>query len=101
MTRCADISVRLINPKFMFAACALVKKLVVTPSTLVHVRKRAAVPTMAAISHVLCIWKRLLTLCCPANTKHLYDICAMLVQRRRRWADVVQMLFKCFVFARC
>ena len=23
----------------------------------------------------------------------------MLVQRRRRWADVVQMLYKCFVFA--
>ena len=23
----------------------------------------------------------------------------MLDQRRRRWADVVQMLFKCFVFA--
>ena len=25
------------------------------------------------------------------NTKHLYDICTMLHQRRRRWADVVQM----------
>ena len=35
----------------------------------------------------------------PANTKHLYDICIMLVQRRRRWGDVVQMLHKCFVFA--
>ena len=23
----------------------------------------------------------------------------MLEQRRRRWADVVQMLYKCFVFA--
>ena len=23
----------------------------------------------------------------------------MLDQRRRRWADVVQMLYKCFVFA--
>ena len=23
----------------------------------------------------------------------------MLAQRRRRWADVVQMLYKCFVFA--
>ena len=22
----------------------------------------------------------------------------MLVQRRRRWADIVQMLYKCFVF---
>ena len=25
----------------------------------------------------------------------------MLVQRRRRWADVVQMSYKCFVFAGC
>ena len=36
---------------------------------------------------------------CKANTKHLFDICAMLDQRRRRWADVAQMLHKCFVFA--
>ena len=35
----------------------------------------------------------------PLTTKHLYNICAMLDQRRRRWADVVQMLYKCFVFA--
>ena len=35
----------------------------------------------------------------PANTKHLYNICTMLGQRRRRWTDVVQMLYKCFVFA--
>ena len=34
----------------------------------------------------------------PANTKHLYNICTMLDQRRRRWADAVQMLYKCFVF---
>ena len=34
----------------------------------------------------------------PANTKHLYDICTMLDQRRKRWADVVQMLYK-LVFA--
>ena len=34
----------------------------------------------------------------PANIKHLYIICTMLDQRRRRWADVVQnfMLYKCF-----
>ena len=25
-----------------------------------------------------------------ANTKHLYNICTMLDQRRRHWADVVQ-----------
>ena len=34
-----------------------------------------------------------------ANTNHLYDICTMLDQRRRRWADVVEMLYDCFVFA--
>ena len=35
----------------------------------------------------------------PANTKHLYNFRTMLDQRRRCWADVVQMLYKCFVFA--
>ena len=34
----------------------------------------------------------------PMNTKHLYNIYTMLRQRRSRWADVVIMLFKCFVF---
>ena len=33
------------------------------------------------------------------NTKHLYNICTLWDQHRRRWADVVQMLCKCFVFA--
>ena len=53
---------------------------------------------------------RLVVFCCglirpmwgsvnPVNTKHLYNICTTLDQRRRRWADVVQMLYKCFVFA--
>ena len=35
----------------------------------------------------------------PANTKHLYNIFTMLAQRRRRWANVVEMLYKCCVFA--
>ena len=35
----------------------------------------------------------------PVSTKHLYSICTMLGQRRRRCADVVQMLFRCFVSA--
>ena len=35
----------------------------------------------------------------PVNTKYLYNICTMLGQSRRRWADIVQMLYKCFVFA--
>ena len=34
-----------------------------------------------------------------ANTKHLYNICTTSAQRLRRWADVVQLLYKCFVFA--
>ena len=33
------------------------------------------------------------------NTKHLYNICKMLVQRRRHCAGVVQMLYTYFVFA--
>ena len=33
------------------------------------------------------------------NTKHLYNICTMLDQRWRRWANVVQMLYKCYVLA--
>ena len=37
--------------------------------------------------------------CNPANTTHLCNICTMLGQRHRCWADIVQMLFKCFVFA--
>ena len=35
----------------------------------------------------------------PVNTKHLHNNFTMVAQRRRRWADVVQMLFKYFVFA--
>ena len=35
----------------------------------------------------------------PAKTKYSYNICTMLGERRMRWADVVQMLYKCFVFA--
>ena len=35
----------------------------------------------------------------PANTKHLYNICTTSAQRFRRWSNIVQMLFKCFVFA--
>ena len=34
------------------------------------------------------------------STKHLYTICTMLDQRRRRCADVVQMLFKMFCVCR-
>ena len=30
----------------------------------------------------------------PVNTKHWYNICTMLDQRRRRWSNIVQMLYK-------
>ena len=33
----------------------------------------------------------------PVNTKHLNNICTMLDQRLRRWSNIVQMLYKCFV----
>ena len=33
-----------------------------------------------------------------ANTKHKYNICTTSAQRLRRWADVVQMSYKCFMF---
>ena len=33
------------------------------------------------------------------NTKLVYNICTMLDERRKRWAAVVQMLYKGFVFA--
>ena len=35
----------------------------------------------------------------PANTKHLYNISSTSAQRFRRWSNIVQMLYKCFVFA--
>ena len=44
------------------------------------------------------IWYDVHKLDIPVNSKHVYNICAIL-NRRRRWADVVQMLCKCFVFA--
>ena len=31
--------------------------------------------------------------------KHLYNICTMLDQLLRHWDDIVQMLYKCFMFA--
>ena len=34
----------------------------------------------------------------PANTNYLYNICTMLDQRLRRCSNIVQMLYKCFVF---
>ena len=37
--------------------------------------------------------------CLPTKQKkHLYNICTMLEQRRRRLADVVQMLYNLYVF---
>ena len=44
-------------------------------------------------------WSQCKTSHVPTHTKHLHNICTILDQRRRRWADVVQKLYKCFVFA--
>ena len=35
----------------------------------------------------------------PSNTQHMYNICKLLDQLQERWADVVQISYKCFVFA--
>ena len=35
----------------------------------------------------------------PANTKHLHNICTTSAQRLRRWPNIVQVLYKGFVFA--
>ena len=35
----------------------------------------------------------------PADATYLYNICATSAQRLRRWSNIVQMLYKCFVFA--
>ena len=34
-----------------------------------------------------------------AKAKHLHTICTTSAQRLRRWSNIVQMLYKCFVFA--
>ena len=34
----------------------------------------------------------------PANTKHYYNICTTSAQRLRRWSNIVQMLYKYFLF---
>ena len=38
----------------------------------------------------------LLCVSCPADTKHLYNICTMSAQRLRRWSNIIHMLYKCF-----
>ena len=34
-----------------------------------------------------------------ADTKHLYNICTTSAQSLRRWSNIVQMVYKCFVLA--
>ena len=61
------------------------------------VKGESVIVNVAQASHrvvVMLLWPLY-----PANTKHLYNISTMLDQRRRRWADVVEMLYKCFVLA--
>ena len=35
----------------------------------------------------------------PPNTKHVYNIFTTSAKRLRRWSNIVQMLYQCFVFA--
>ena len=35
---------------------------------------------------------------CPANTKHLYNICTTLAKSLRRRPNIVQMVYKCLCF---
>ena len=35
----------------------------------------------------------------PGRFTHFCGICAALEQCQRRWADVVQMMYECFMFA--
>ena len=50
-------------------------------------------PSVGPMHCIALSWKH------PSKQKHLHNICTMFDQRRRRWAGVVQMLYKCFVFA--
>ena len=34
----------------------------------------------------------------PVNTEHFYNICTTSAQLFRRWSNIIQMLYKCFVF---
>ena len=53
-------------------------------------------PTLETLAVKIYLYRISIT---PANTKHLYSICTTSAQRLRRWANIVQMLYKCFVFA--
>ena len=52
-----------------------------------HPRRRLPISHAASVHHLH-----------PANTKHLDNICTTSVQRLRRWSNIVQMLYKYFVF---
>ena len=80
--RWADV-VRMLYKCFVFAEIPCVCGSPWTPTSTVQQSKH---PTLS-------------TSCIPVNTTHLYNICTMSAQRRRRWADVVQLLYKWFVFA--
>ena len=49
-------------------------------------------------SEAMRVWYELAKHEYPVNTKHLYNMCTMLDQRLRRGADVVQMIYACFLF---
>ena len=55
-------------------------------------------PTFLSVNELIVIRGAGLTKSYPVDTRYLYNIFTMLDKRRRRWADVVQMLYKCFGF---
>ena len=34
----------------------------------------------------------------PANTQHLQSVCTASAQRIKRWSNIVQMVYRCFVY---
>ena len=75
------------------------------PVILTHVVMEASVGTEKMTNmnaHVLMDLREIAVKSVSGHTQQtqniLYNICTKLDQRRRRWADVVQMLYKYFVF---
>ena len=67
-------------------------RLPITPWAGVHVLGQIRVSAVKASYDHSTRWSLRVEVLYPVNAKHVYNICAMLDQRRRRWADVVQML---------
>ena len=82
------------NVIHMFCVCRIIQHVAVQSLWSPASTAFSALPIKALLLFVMGYHRSI-----PAITKHLYNICTMSDQRRRRWADVVQMLYKCFVLA--